>query len=101
MPMYGILLSRLGWGPQLLLEILDKLQKRICRIVGPSLAASLEPLVHHRNVASLSDFYRYYCGRCSSELAQLVSLPFARGRSTCYSDRWHDFLIAKSHSSHG
>ena len=56
------------------LDLLDKLQKRICRIVGPSLAASLEPLAHHRNVASLSLFYRYYFGRCSSKLAQLVFL---------------------------
>ena len=59
------------------LELLDKLQKQICRIVGPSLAASLEPLAHRRNVASLSLFYRYYFGRCSSELAQLVPLPFS------------------------
>ena len=35
------------------LELLDKLQKQICRTVGPSLAASLEPLAHRRNVASL------------------------------------------------
>ena len=28
------------------LELLDKLQKQICRTVGPSLAASLEPLAH-------------------------------------------------------
>ena len=48
------------------LELLDKLQKRICRTVGPSLAASLEPLAQRRNVASLSLFYRYYFGRCSS-----------------------------------
>ena len=54
--------------PSCYLELLDKLQKRICRIVGPSLAASLEPLAHHQNVASLSLFYRYYFGRCSSEL---------------------------------
>ena len=33
------------------LELLDKLQKRICRTVGPSLAASLELLAHRRNVA--------------------------------------------------
>ena len=39
------------------LDLLDKLQKRICRIVGLSLAASLEPLAHRRNVASLSLFY--------------------------------------------
>ena len=74
------------------LDLLDKLQKRICRIVGPSLAASLEPLTHHRNVASSSLFYRYYFGRCSSELAQLVPLPFSQGRSTRYSDRLHDSM---------
>ena len=38
------------------LELLDKLQKRICKTAGPSLAASLEPLVHSQNVASLSLF---------------------------------------------
>ena len=35
------------------LELLDKLQKRICWSVDPPLAASLEPLTHCRNVASL------------------------------------------------
>ena len=73
-------------APSCYLELLDKLQKQICRAVGPSLAASLEPLAHCRNVASLSLFYRYYFVRCSSELAQLVPLPFFWGRSTCYSD---------------
>ena len=80
-------------APSCYLDLLDKLQKRICRIVGPSLAASLEPLAHRRNVASLSLFYRYYFGRCSSELAQLPPLPFSRGRSTRYSDRLHDFSV--------
>ena len=61
-------------APSCYLELLDKLQKRICRTVGPSLAASLEPLAHCRNVVSLSICYRYYFGRCSSELAQLVPL---------------------------
>ena len=63
-------------APSCYLELLDKLQKRICRTVGPSLAASLEPLAHRRNVASLSLFYRYYFSKCSSEFAQLVPLPF-------------------------
>ena len=79
-------------APSCYLELLDKLQKLICRTVGLSLAASLEPLAHHQNVASLSLFYRYYFGRCSSELAQLVPLLFSRGRST-YSDRLHDFSV--------
>ena len=75
------------------LELLDKLQKRICRTVDPSFAASLEPLTHRGNVTSLSLFYRYYFGRCSSELAQLIPLPFSRGRSTRYSDKLHDFSV--------
>ena len=80
-------------APSCCLELLDKLQKRICRTVGPSLNASLETLAHHRNVASVSLFYRYYFGRCSSELAQLVPLHFSRGRPTRYSDRLHDFSV--------
>ena len=44
-------------APSCYLELLNKLQKRICWIVSPSLADSLEPLAHRRNVASLSLFY--------------------------------------------
>ena len=65
--------------PSCYLELLDKLQKLISRTVAPSLAVSHEPLAHHRNVVSLSLFYRYYFGRCSLELAQLTPLPFSRG----------------------
>ena len=80
-------------APSCYLELLDKLQKRIFSTVGPLLAASLEPLVRHRNVASLSLFYSYYFGRCSSELAELVPLPCSRGSSTRYSGRLHDFSV--------
>ena len=80
-------------APSYSLELLYKLQKRIYRTVGPSLAASLEPLAHRRNVANLSLFYRYYFVRFSSELTQLVPLPFSRGRSTRYSDRLHYFSV--------
>ena len=47
-------------APSCFLELLDKLQKRICRTAGPSLPASLKPLVIRWNVASLSFFYGYY-----------------------------------------
>ena len=56
-------------SPSCYLELLDKLQKRMCRSVGPSLASPLETLAHRRNVVSLSLFYRYYFDRFSSELA--------------------------------
>ena len=80
-------------APSCYLELLDKLQKQICRTVGPSLAVSLEPLADCRNVAGLSLFYRYYFGRWSSELTKLIPLPFSRGRSTGYSDSLHDFSV--------
>ena len=80
-------------SPSCYLELLDKLQKQIGRTVGPSRTASLEPFAHRQNVASLSLFYSYYFGICSSELAQLVPLPFSRGRSARYSDRLRVFFI--------
>ena len=61
-------------APSCYFELSDKLQKQICRTVGLSLAASLKPLAHCQNEASLNLLYRYYFGRCSSELAQLF--PF-------------------------
>ena len=79
-------------APSFYLELLDKLQEQICRTVGPSLAASLEPLAH-QNVASINLFYRYYFVRCSSELAQLVPPSYSWGRCTCYSEKWHDFFV--------
>ena len=64
------------WGeaPSCYLELLNELQKWICRTVGPSLVASLKPLAHRRNVASLSFFYRYYFGRCLSDSNGSTSL---------------------------
>ena len=34
----------------------NKVQKQVCRTVGPTLAATLEPLDHHQNVPGLSLF---------------------------------------------
>ena len=35
-----------------------------------------------------------YIGRCLSELAQQVPLPYSRGRSNRYSDIFHDFTVS-------
>ena len=80
-------------APSCYLELIGKLQKLICRTVGPSPASSLEPLADRRIVASLGLFCRYYFDRCSSELAQLVQLPYSQGRATCYSNRLLDFCV--------
>ena len=73
------------------LELLDTLQKRRCRTVGPSLAASLEPLTHPQNIARFRLFHGYFFGRWTSELPELVPFPNSQGRSTRYSGRLHHF----------
>ena len=93
--MYEIL-SRLGWCPWLLLGVVRQALKKNmqdCWSFTCLLSASLDPFPHCWNVVSLSLFCRYYFGRCSSELAQLVPLHFSHGRSTHYSDRFHEFSV--------
>ena len=80
-------------SPSCYLELLDKLQKQICRTVGPLFAKCIQPLAHHWNVAGLSLIYCHYFDRCSNESAQLVLLLYPWGRSTHYSDRLHDFPV--------
>ena len=40
-------------APSCYLKLLDKVQKEICRTVGPSLTVSLEPLAHLQKVFSI------------------------------------------------
>ena len=65
------------------LSLLDRIQSRMRGLVGDELFASLPPLSHRRNVASLSLFYRYFQGKCSEELHSLVP-------------KKHEFTIYKS-----
>ena len=76
----GALIGHLG--------ILNKLQKRVFRIVGSSLDVFVELLAHCRNVASLNPFYRYYFGTYLSEVADLPLLPYSCVWSTFYSNRF-------------
>ena len=73
------------------MDMLDKLQKKLCMTAGPSFIASLETWAHHQNVASASLFYKYYFGGCSFKLAKLVPLPHSHGKSTRYSNSLHNF----------
>ena len=66
-----------------------ELQTWECRTINHS----FETLPHCLNVATLSLFCRYCFGRCSSELAEQFLLPYLIGRSTRYSNRWHDFSV--------
>ena len=50
-------------APSCYLELLDKLQKRICLTVGSSLANSFKTVAQRQNLVSLSHFCRYCFGR--------------------------------------
>ncbi|XP_065665700.1 uncharacterized protein LOC136087122 [Hydra vulgaris] len=76
------------------LSLLDKVQKRIVNIVGPALAANLQPLSHRRDVAFLTLFYKYYNGRCSKELASLVPSTKIYSCVTRHSIKSHPFTVA-------
>ena len=91
--MYGIVLSCLGWCPQLLLGIVREATKMDMQDCWSFTCCFSWTLGSSSNVANLSFFYRYYFGRCSSELAQLVPLLFSQGRSTRYSSRLYDFSV--------
>lgn len=72
-----------GGAPSSYLSLLDSIQRKCVRLIGaPTLTNNLQSLSHRRDVASLSLFYRYYHGRCSSELASSVPLPQSFTRST-------------------
>ena len=75
------------------LDLLDRVQKRIVNLVGSELSANLQPLSHRRDVASLSLFYKYYHGNCSSELADLVPPKRVSVRTTRFSERLHPHSV--------
>ena len=67
------------------LSSLDRVQRRLKRLVGEDLFATLQPLSHRRKVASLSLLYRYYNGKCSQELHDMVPPHMTFPRTTRYS----------------
>ena len=80
-------------SPEAALYLYKSIIQPCMNTAHPSLAASLEPLANNQNVASLSLFYRYHFGQCSSELTQKVPLPYSWGGSTRFSDRLHSFSV--------
>ena len=75
------------------LHLLDRIQKRLVNLVGPDLCTNLHPLSHRRNVASLSLFYKYFYGQCSSDLHQLTPSLKSFSRNTRLSTNSHHLTV--------
>ena len=74
-------------SPYCYLEMLDRLQKWVCRTVSP-VAAILEHSAQCQNIASLNVFSTAITlVDLHLNVTELVSIPYSRGRCTYYSDR--------------
>ncbi|KAL7647784.1 UNVERIFIED_CONTAM: hypothetical protein RMT77_001393 [Armadillidium vulgare] len=86
------------WGGSTHTAILEKVESRAFRLINsPALNNSLQSFSARRTVASLSLYYRYYNGHCSSELSRRISPPLRRARATRLSTQSHSFSIQFSH----
>ena len=70
------------------LDLLDRVQKRVVRLVGAGLSSDLQTLSH-----SISLFYKYYNGKCSSELADRVPPKRVTVKSTRFSEQMHRHTV--------
>ena len=84
-------------APKHTLRLLDSIQKRAIRLIGdPELTANLESLEHRRRVGDLALFYRYFHGKCSSDLARLIPPRAVHNRSTRRATATHPYAVQLS-----
>ena len=57
-------------------------------------ASSITSLGHRRNVSCIVLFYKYYFGKCSSGLSELIPPHQVFGRNTRLSERSHAYIVA-------
>ena len=82
-------------APACHLHILDSIQRKAIRLVDDdTLTHNLQSLSHRRAVGSLSLFYRYYFGLCSSELCKIVPNPLTFRRRTRLASNKNPYLVS-------
>ena len=82
------------WGGSSYTYLLDRVESKAYRLINdPLLTARLDTLALRRSVASLSLFYRYFFGHCSSELHHCMPPLLPRPRSTRQATQSHRFCV--------
>jgi hypothetical protein len=77
------------------LELLDRIQNRAIYLIGDEhISSSLNSLGHRRNVGCLSLLYRYYYGKCSRDIRDLMPPARVFPRSTRAAHQAHPYSIA-------
>ena len=87
------------WSGSSHVSLLDKVEKKAFRLINlPKLTNSIQPLYQRRDVGTLSLFYRYYNGQCSSEISDCVPKPLRRARNTRLATQSHDYSVNLSNA---
>merc|ERR1712035_239164 len=74
-PLYGVCFPHMGGGSTHT-SLLNRVESKALRLINsPPLTDCLQSLKIRHSVASLSIFYRYFHGNCSSELANCMPPP--------------------------
>ena len=74
-----------------------KVESRVFRLINSSARTnSLQSLSSRQILATLSLYYRYYNGHCSSELLRRIPPPLRSARATRLSTRSHPFSVQLS-----
>ena len=70
-------------------------RSRTLKLTGNNrVASSISSLVHRRNVSYFVLYYKYYFGKCSSSLYELIPQPQVFPRNTRLSGGCHAFTVA-------
>ena len=78
------------------LDYLDRVQNRAIKLINNAeVANTLDSLEHRRNVACITLFYRYFHGRCSLEVSELLPKIKTFGRNSRASNRAHAFHVCE------
>ena len=86
-----------GGAPSSSLHLLDIVQPKAIRLVNnPSLTTSLQSLSHHRLVADLSIFYRFFHAHCSLEIKNIIPDPLKHVRPSRSCTESHPFQVTLS-----
>nr|CAI5858087.1 unnamed protein product [Callosobruchus analis] len=81
-------------APKHSLKLLDSTQNRAVRLIDtPNLTRDLDSLEHRRRVAALTLFCRFYHGKCSRELSQIITPKAVRTRNTREALRAHPYQV--------
>lgn len=81
-------------APPTSLAFVDRIQKRAMRLIDDeSISNGIDSLQHRRNVGAITLFYRYYYGRCSVEISNLMPPPSSNRRATRLAASTHAFSV--------